>query len=428
MNSVDRIPLEKWIPTFLAMVDWAGRHRFATAYLLIVVSWWPLFGSLEGYYKQGDVDLYEQDADALLRGQVPYRDTVVEYPPYAVPIFLLPRAFGADNYLDGFRLLAALCDMLIRGGLFWVGIRYGKSLRALLPLICYCAGVPFLRFFFFQRFDLWPALICFAAFLLFYAGKAGWSGLAIAIGIGVKVYPAVFVPPLFILALRRGKAKQFSTGLMAGLAPILLLSFALPWWRFAQFQGDRGLQCESLFASLIWAAGHLGLTDATWVSVKRWTEVHGPMASALLPWARAIFVVTVLTSVTIASLAATRYRRPPPIGRLARLLLVPLLAFVAFNTILSPQFMIWLLPLAALATLSGSTWPPLAISLATVLTPVIFPSFGWDYGQGLNLFETVILVSRNLILAAAWWVLIKELWQIWRQGQPAEAQSLVPVP
>jgi Glycosyltransferase family 87 len=424
MNSVDRIPLEKRIPTILAMVDWAGRHRFATAYLLIVVSWWPLFGSLGGYFKQGDVDLYEKDADALLRGEMPYRDTVVEYPPYAVPIFLLPRAFGTDNYLDGFRLLAALCDMLIRGGLFWVGIKHAKSLRALLPLICYCAGAPFLRFFFFQRFDLWPALICLVAVLLFSAGKAGWSGLAIAIGIGVKVYPAVFVPPLFILALRQGKARQFSIGLIAGLAPILLLSFVLPWWRFAQFQGDRGLQCESLFASLIWAAGHLGLTNATWVSVKRWTEVHGPMASALLPWARALFAVTVLSSVTIASLAATRYRQQLSLGGLARLLLVPLLAFVAFNTILSPQFMIWLLPLAAVGTLDGNPWPLLAISLATVLTPVIFPSFGWDYGQGLNLFETAILVTRNLILASVWWVLIKKQWQIWRHGQPAEPQPL----
>ena len=113
---------------------------------------------------------------------------------------------------------------------------------------------------------------------------------------------------------------------------------------------------------------------------------------------------------------------------MARLLLVPLLAFVAFNTILSPQFMIWLLPLAAVGSLDGNPRPLLAIVLATMLTPVIYPSFGWDYGQGLNLLETFILVSRNLILAAAWWVLIKELWQIWRQGQPAKAPGLGTVP
>jgi hypothetical protein len=151
-----------------------------------------------------------------------------------------------------------------------------------------------LRFFVFQRFDLWPALISVAALLPFCSEKPGWSGLAIAIGIGIKVYPVVFVMPLFVLALRQGTAPRFSAGLIAGVSPILLLCFVLPGWRFAQFQGDRGFQCESFVASLIWGAKHLGLTDATWVSVKRWKEVQGSMASALLPWAGGLFTVAVV--------------------------------------------------------------------------------------------------------------------------------------
>ncbi len=417
MDSLNHGRAALW--TYVA--NWVARHRFAVAYFIVVLSWLPFLATLDGF-AQGDISIYRNDADSLMQGKMPYRDTMVEYPPYAIPIFVLPGVFGVGNYVYGFMMLAALCDLAIRGGLFWGGMRNTKSLGSLLPVVCYCASVPFLRFFFFQRFDLWPALICVAALLLFCADKPGWSGLAIAIGIGVKVYPAVFVPPLFVLALRQGKALRFSAGLIAGLSPILLLSFVLPWWRFAQFQGARGLQCESLVASLIWGLNHLGLTHASWVGVKRWTEVHGPMATALLPWARALFIAAVVFSVAIASCAAARCPKPS-IGRVARLLLGPLLAFVVFNQVLSPQFMIWLLPLAAVATLEGNPWIVLGIPLATMLTPVIFPSFGADYSRGLNSLETMVLVTRNLILVAVWWLLVREQWRICRLGNTDKMQT-----
>lgn len=404
------------VPARTLVVNWLERNRFAAAYLIVVLSWLPLLASFDGG-KQGDVRIYEEDANSLIQGRMPYRDTLVEYPPYALPFLMLPRAFGSGDYLDGFMMLAVLCDLLIRGGLFWAGMRSTKSLRSLLPVISYCAAVPFLRFFFLQRFDLWPALICVAAFWLFCADKPGWSGLALAIGIGVKVYPALFVPPLFTLALRQGKARRFSSGLIAGLSPMLLLSLVLPWWRFAQFQGDRGLQCESFAASLIWGLKRLGLTEASWVFVKRWFEVQGVMAAALLPWARALFVAAVFFSVAIASCAAARCQKLS-IAWVARLLLGPLLAFVAFNQVLSPQFMIWLLPLAALATLDGNPWIVLGIPLATVLTPVIFPSFGADYSNGLNSLETMVLVMRNLILVVVWGLLIREQSRICRNRVP----------
>jgi hypothetical protein len=76
--------------------------------------------------------------------------------------------------------------------------------------------------------------------------------------------------------------------------------------------------------------------------------------------------------------------------------------------------MIWLLPLAALGTLEGNPWIVLGIPLATVLTPVIFPSFSGNYGRGLDSLETMVLITRNLILVAVWGLLIKEQWRICR--------------
>ena len=325
--------------------------------------------------------IFQGDADDVVQGKLPYRDTLIEYPPYAIGIFLLPHWLGNGDYKSAFMVLVILCDWSLRGLLLLLGWRQTKSLRGLLPLLCYSVGAPFLRFFFLQRFDIWPALICLLALWLFCIGKTGWSGLAIAIGIGVKVYPAVFVPPLFFMAMRQGKGRSFAQGVTAGLLPILLLSFVMPWWRFVQFQGGRGLQCESLWASLIWFTKHLGLTTAHWRFVKRWIEVQGHLATVTLPWARGIFIGAVLCSVIMASLAVWRCREPG-IAQVARLLLLPLLAFVAFNTTLSPQFMIWLLPFAAVALLEGSPWVVAGIPVATLLTPVVFPSILGDYITG----------------------------------------------
>ncbi|HZI33671.1 MAG TPA: hypothetical protein VFF11_15120, partial [Candidatus Binatia bacterium] len=249
-------------------------------------------------------------------------------------------------------------------------------------------------------------VICLAAVWLFFSQRLFLCGLAISVGIGVKLYPALFVPPLFILAFRLGKWKSFTWGFVIGLLPLLLLSFYLPWWQFAQFQADRGLQVESLYASILWLGKQLGWFHLNWIYTKMWYEVQGVAASALLPWSRALFAGTVSFSVVLSTWSAWRLDQPSP-TKLSRILLLPLLAFMVFNQVLSPQYMIWLLPLAALTALEGDWWLGMLIAFATMLTPIIYPSLYQDYGEGLNLFETVILLMRNMLLVMAWMSLIR---------------------
>ncbi len=398
-----------------------SKHQVALAYLFAALTWLPLIGGFNGGW-QGDTSIYRDDAEGIVQGRGPYRDLTVEYPPYALGIFLAPKWCGYGNYLDAFRILTAFCELLIRGSLFWVGTRGSHSSRRWLPLISYAVAIPFLCAFLFQRYDLWPALICLVATIAFARGKILGSGLLIALGIGVKLYPVLFVLPLFVLAWRRGKGGRFLTGLAIGLAPLFLLVFFMPWWRFLFLQGSRGLQCESLFASLIWGLHRLGLADVDWLYVFRWFEVRGEVVTAVLPISKAVFFLAVLLSEIVSCLAAARSPNLG-VGRIARLLLLPLLGFVAFNQVFSPQYMIWLLPLAALGTLEGNPWPPVAVAFATMLTPIIFPSFGGDYGKGLNGWETMVLIMRNLILVAVWWIFLVEHWRIWQDRNSEASQS-----
>lgn len=109
---------------------------------------------------------------------------------------------------------------------------------------------------------------------------------------------------------------------------------------------------------------------------------------------------------------------------MARLLLIPLLAFVALNQVLSPQYMIWLLPLAALGSLEGRPWMLCAISLATMLTPLFYPVPNY-YRPGLNLLQTLILFIRDGVLIAVWISLIHESFQKLRRNETVNAAPQV---
>ena len=56
--------------------------------------------------------------------------------------------------------------------------------------------------------------------------------------------------------------------------------------------------------------------------------------------------------------------------------------------------------------------PILSILFVAVLTPIFYPSLFGDYYTGLSLFETAILVVRNLVLVAALAMLILDAFDI----------------
>jgi len=401
----------------------ANRYPSAIAVSFLAISLWPLLAQ-QNLAASGDVGLYQAVSDDLFAGRVPYRDRELEYPPYAVVIFAAPRFFGRV-YPECWIALAILCDGLIKYCLFAAGFLRPAGLRSFLPLLSYSVAVPFIGSFYFERYDIWPALICVMAILLFCSGRHALSGLAIALGAGLKVYPAIFIPVLAVIALRQSKAARFLIGLAGGLLPLALLSFVVPWWRFAQFQTARGLQVESLFASVLWLGKRLSIVDLRWEYTKKWFEVTGPSALVTLPWARATLVLAVVGATALAARVASRCHDVST-GQVATLLLVPLMAFVAFNTVLSPQFIIWALPLAALGTLEPRPLPILGILLAAALTPVFYPSLFGDYASGLNLFETSILVFRNLLLITTLGMLIRGLVRPARADQGAQPPPAAP--
>ena len=311
-------------------------------------------------------------------------------------------------------------DIAIKGLLVALALRRPQNRLWMAPALLYTLVTTANHTILLQRFDLVPAAIGMGAILAFGRGRHALAGLLVALGVGCKLYPVLFAPPLLFLAYRQGRARQFAQGSILGLVPLMAMSLAMPWWRFLAFHAERGLQAESLWASLLWFGSELGWVGAKWMWVRAWFEVDSPVNSLVIPIAQALFPAGTFYAEVFVCWRA--WRQPcPTLPSLARLLLVPLTAFIALNLVLSPQFLFWTAGLAGIALLEGSATGPACLALAAAATPLFYPTEG--YGSRLTPLATCALLLRNALLLAAVFSLTRELWPA-----KTEAQHLAPKP
>jgi hypothetical protein len=369
-----------------------------------------------------DLKVFMNAAEALWRGPLVYRDFVLEYPPYALLWFVVPHQLSTD--LGGFRLAFGLemwaADALIKVLLLHHASRARTGLRDLAPFLAYTLGSAALGHVLLQRFDLAPAVLTLGATLSVASGSALAGGALIALGAGTKVYPALLVPVLAAFARRGGRQglTRFIAGAALASVPLLAAVFWVPWWQFASYHADRGLQAESLLASIVWALHFAGL-PAGWALVWRAVEVTGPVAAGLLGPGKLLWVATTVACTATATWTAWQLggqrSRPATIPEMAAVLLLPIAGFLATNIVLSPQFHLWLLPLAALVLFgrpavpgahhSSATVPAQArraawcMIAATLIVPAFYPHR--EYAAGLGPLRTSLLLLRNGLLLYA---------------------------
>ena len=400
----------------------SGLGRLSLGVALWSIGTLPFLSRLFRGRTSGELERYMLSANALLDGQRIYVDVPFDYPPYVLAWFAGPTMLAEDvgQFRLFFGVLILCLDALVKAALIWTGFRDRHRPPDALPFVMYTLATAAVGHILLQRYDVIPAAMSVAAVIALSAGWAGVAGLVAAVAVGTKVYPAVFVPVLAVAAWRRSPrdARQFAIGVVAGLLPLIALSWSVPWWRFATVQTQRGLEAESLWASALWLS-HFAGVPATWELAGRWFEVTGPVADRLVAPARIVWATATLASVVLATWAAWRQRLRSgedadsmSLSVTATLVLLPVTTFVAFSLVLSPQFHLWLAPLAALALFArrrpdagigtGALW---CIFVSTFLVPAFFPSPTFD--SGLDLGRTLVLVFRNVLLLYATWSLVR---------------------
>jgi glycosyl transferase family 87 len=307
-------------------------------------------------------------SEGLSAGKVPYTGHPVEYPvliggmmqlaAWLVHTVTDPFARGRDFYYVTVVLLAIclVCGVLATGyaarpksgdGRGGRGARIGRidgGLKASLMV----ALSPGLILAAFVNWDLLAMALTAAGMAAWAGRRAAGAGALLGLAVAAKFYPLLIFGALLLLCLRAGKMRDFGKALGAGLVawlavnlPIALIAPA-GWGRFYAFSRSRGADWGSIWYMFehfnIPVLGNSSLGQLNLVS-------------------SACFV---LACVAIAALALAAPRRP----RLPQLCFLLLAAFLMLNKVWSPQYVIWLVPLAVLAR--PKLWPYVLWQLAEI--------------------------------------------------------------
>jgi len=189
----------------------------------------------------------------------------------------------------------------------------------------------------------------------------------------------------------------------AVVLPFLALAPREAWFSI-RAQLTRGLQVESLPGNLALAldtaAGRLGLGSLGagvaegGTGEVRSADVTGTLGT-VLGTLGGLAAIVVIVAVWVAA-----WRGSPDSAQLVRDAATVVAAQLALGRVLSPQFLLWLLPFVPLVAGRRGRAASAFLTVALVATHLWFPELYRDYVNERGVPETAYLLTRNILLLA----------------------------
>jgi uncharacterized membrane protein len=405
----------------------AGSGWTAMAIAVLVLGWLATF-ALHPWSDEtaGDLASRSSVADLVLGGALPYRDFLFEYPPLAAPVIALPGLAGTEE--SAYRVGIAIMTFAAALGVLFLSRslarRTGGSARLAMLGV---AAAPFLLGAVIRlHVDIVPVALVLAALVAILARRTAAGFALIGLGAMTKAFPLVVAPVALAWLVSRGERTSAVRGAVAlGAA---LSALALIWLALSpagaldalRFQLERPLQIESTGASVLFGLGSIGGQDPAVVESHRSAGVTHPLAGVVGATLSAMFALVVALLVALATRA--RDERGLVIASLAAVA-----AFAALGRVLSPQYLVWVVPLMALALAWREWLLAVLAALACALTLAEFPSRYLDL-TAADPLAVAIVAARNVAVVAVVCVAGAVLARRARDGPtepgPVEARSL----
>jgi hypothetical protein len=389
--------------------SWAAHGHLATAalaYLLVVAIIVVVFGfwaPYYGLYDQTDLPIIRRYAALLDRGLAPYAALRMEYPPLMVALIAAPaKVLRTISYEWRFTF-----EMFVLGGLAAVATSAAsnatgtrKHVVAVAFAVAVLATGPLLG----TRNDASVALV-FAVFA-YAAGRQRWTAAAAVCGIGfaLKLTPAMLLP----MGLLVGQNRVRQLGAFTACAAIPFLPFVDGGVeRVFTYHLARPLQVESVLSTPLHVAHLAGILNASVGYAFGSDYLEAPGAAGIARASAAIALLGFGAVFAVGHRRKDEIRRDPNVVWLWMHCVI--LAFLCTSKVLSPQFVIWLLPTTSLI---AAAFPVVALASLGVmlLTQIEFPMWYPDL-IALRPAAVSILLARNALVCAAFGVALHQLWR-----------------
>ncbi len=209
------------------------------------------------------------------------------------------------------------------------------------------------------NWDMLAVAMVAGALFTWARGRPVATGLLIGLGTATKLYPLFLLGPIAVICLRERRYRELVDTVLAAAASWAVLNAPgyltgrAEWKRFWEFNSERGPDLGSI-----------------WLVVSQWhDQAHPIAASTVNHWSWALFALW------CAGVAAVGFRAPST-PRLAQLGFLVVAGFLLVNKVYSPQYVLWLLPLAVLAR------PRWRDQLVWQSSEVVYFAFVWWYLNG----------------------------------------------
>lgn len=339
----------------------------------------------------GDARRYE----AILAGEgTPYRDFEVEYPPVALGLMDLIDGSTTWQTLLFLALSQLALELVIAAVIRWSW--GGRTAVAYLLL-----GTPMAFFPFpYARIDFLSVFLAVAGLALVRRRADVAGGATLAVAVFAKLWPLAVAPTLLVRRRWRGLGAWVATGAAGLLAWVAWAGTGGPS-QVVTFRGATGWQIESLPGIVL----HMVDPGGSTVQQGAWrTAVTVP------EWSRLLLAVLSVMIVVAAWWLAARWCGPPdpepdPGRETERAVvldgLAPLaavLGLIVCSPIISPQYLLWCVPFAAVLAARGErAVTGLMVGIVVLTTYALATIHGQIRGE---LYATVPVVARNVLLVA----------------------------
>jgi uncharacterized membrane protein len=350
-----------------------------------------------------DVNLYLKYGRAMAHGALAYRDIRIEYPPGATGIFYLTWWIPGD-YVTAFSglMLVSLCVCLL--GVIATARALGYSpLRQAIAGGTIALSPLLLGSLIGARFDL--AVAAVIAWMLFAAVTERWRlmGVLLAAGVLIKLIPVALLPLLVIWHAHRVGWRAALRGATASL--VLVAAVIVPFavlspsgtWYFVAYNLRRPPQLESMASSVFLAMHAVAGTHVGVVTNYGSFGLSGRGPSLL---GTALTIALVVVVVACAAWCARLLARAYPTRDVEILIAgaaATMVALTVTGKVLSPQYMIWLLPATMLVPGRLGRAALATMVAAMLLTQAFFPLHYWHL-VALDANDIAWLVLRNVTL------------------------------